>query len=95
VSEVDDRSLSDRLARGDRDALAAIYAAHGSVVFAVIVRLVRDRAEAEELVQEHKNRPNYNPEEMKKDLHLWYARNGQDELVNEMKSLLQSRPQIV
>jgi hypothetical protein len=52
-------------------------------------------AKAEELVQEHKNRPNYNPEEMKKDLHLWYARNGQDELVNEMKSLLQSRPQIV
>ena len=52
MSEVDERALSDRLARGDRSALAAIYAAHGSVVFAVIVRLVRDRAEAEELVQE-------------------------------------------
>jgi len=52
VSEVDDRTLSDRLARGDRDALAAIYDAYGSVVFAVILRLVRDRAEAEELVQE-------------------------------------------
>ena len=52
MSEVDERALSDRLARGDRSALADIYSVHGSVVFAVILRLVRDRAEAEELVQE-------------------------------------------
>lgn len=49
---VDERALSDRLARGDRQALATLYSLHGSVVFAVILRLVKDRAEAEELVQE-------------------------------------------
>jgi len=52
VSDATDRALSDRLAKGDKQALAAIYAAHGSVVFAVALRLLRDRAEAEELVQE-------------------------------------------
>lgn len=52
MSEADDRVLSDRLARGDRGALDAIYKAYGSLVLAVILRLTRDRAEAEELVQE-------------------------------------------
>lgn len=52
MSQVDDRALSDRLARGDRDALSAIYTTHASVVLAVVLRLVRDRAEAEEVVQE-------------------------------------------
>ena len=52
MSQVDERALSDRLARGDREALSALYATHASVVFAVVQRLVRNRAEAEELVQE-------------------------------------------
>ncbi|MBE2248274.1 MAG: sigma-70 family RNA polymerase sigma factor, partial [Myxococcus sp.] len=52
MTPLEERALSDRLARGDREALAALYAAHGAVVLAVILRLVRDRAEAEELVQE-------------------------------------------
>jgi RNA polymerase sigma-70 factor (ECF subfamily) len=52
VTVVDERQLSDRLARGDREALAALYSMHGSLVFAVALKLLRDRAEAEELVQE-------------------------------------------
>lgn len=52
MSDANDRALSDRLAKGDKQALAEIYTAHGSVVFAVSLRLLRDRAEAEELVQE-------------------------------------------
>jgi RNA polymerase sigma-70 factor (ECF subfamily) len=52
VTVVDERQLSDRLARGDRQALAALYSMHGSLVFAVALKLLKDRAEAEELVQE-------------------------------------------
>ena len=52
MSQADERALSDRLAKGDRAALGELYALHGSIVFAVVMRLVRDRAEAEELVQE-------------------------------------------
>lgn len=52
MSQVDERALSDRLARGDREALSAIYATHASVVLAVVQRLLRNRAEAEEVVQE-------------------------------------------
>ncbi|MBL8919340.1 MAG: sigma-70 family RNA polymerase sigma factor [Myxococcaceae bacterium] len=52
VSQVDERALSDRLARGDREALSAIYATHAPVVLAVAQRLLRSRAEAEEVVQE-------------------------------------------
>lgn len=48
----DERELGDRLAKGDREALSALYSLHASVVFAVVLRLLRDRAEAEELVQE-------------------------------------------
>lgn len=44
--------LSNRLAKGDRDALAELYARYQRVVFSVVLRLVRDRAEAEELAQE-------------------------------------------
>ena len=50
MSQADERALSDRLAKGDRAALGELYALHGSIVFAVVMRLVRDRAEAEELV---------------------------------------------
>ncbi|MCA2981625.1 MAG: sigma-70 family RNA polymerase sigma factor [Myxococcaceae bacterium] len=48
----DERCLGDRLARGDGEALGALYAMYGSLVFAVALKLTKDRAEAEELVQE-------------------------------------------
>jgi RNA polymerase sigma-70 factor (ECF subfamily) len=52
VSRADERALSDGLARGDREALSALYEAYASVVLAVAQRLLRSRAEAEEVVQE-------------------------------------------
>lgn len=44
--------LSDRLARGDPRALAIAYTRYATLVSKVVRRLVPDRAEAEELVQE-------------------------------------------
>ncbi|MBE2249410.1 MAG: sigma-70 family RNA polymerase sigma factor [Myxococcus sp.] len=52
MSVASDRELSDRLARGDRDALGLLYARHGSTVYAVILKLLRDRAEADEVMQD-------------------------------------------
>ena len=49
---MDELALSDRLARGDRDALAAIYELHASVVLGVALRLLKDRLEAEDVLQE-------------------------------------------
>jgi len=48
----DERALSDRLARGDRDALAQLHARYAAMLLGVATRLMRDRAEAEEVVQE-------------------------------------------
>lgn len=47
-----DRELSDRLAQGDREALGQLYTRYGSAVYAAILKLVRDRAEADEVLQE-------------------------------------------
>ena len=49
---MEDVSLSDRLARGDRGALAAIYELHAGVVLGVALRLLKDRLEAEDVLQE-------------------------------------------
>lgn len=47
-----DRSLLARIAAGDREAFAALFDRHSPVVLGVLVRLLRDRAEAEEVLQE-------------------------------------------
>lgn len=52
ASDAPDRELSDRLAQGDREALGLLYARYGSAVYAAILKLVRDRAEADEVLQE-------------------------------------------
>lgn len=52
ASAASDRELSDRLAQGDREALGLLYARYGSAVYAAILKLVRDRAEADEVLQE-------------------------------------------
>ena len=52
ASDASDRELSDRLAQGDREALGLLYARYGSAVYAAILKLVRDRAEADEVLQE-------------------------------------------
>jgi RNA polymerase sigma-70 factor, ECF subfamily len=47
-----EKQLSDRLAKGDKDALSALYELHAGLILAVVLRLVRNRSEAEDLVQE-------------------------------------------
>lgn len=48
----EDVLLIRRLARGDEDALAALYDRHGRVAFALALRVVGDPETAEEVVQE-------------------------------------------
>lgn len=48
----DEASLIARLRERDPEAMAELYDRYGRIVFAVIVRIVRDRAIAEDLVQE-------------------------------------------
>ena len=45
-----DETLVERMAAGNQDALAALYDRHRSVIFSLILRILRDRAEAEEVL---------------------------------------------
>jgi RNA polymerase sigma-70 factor (ECF subfamily) len=45
-----DEALVARMADGDQEALSALYDRHRSVVFSLILRILRDRAEAEEVL---------------------------------------------
>ena len=47
-----DSSLMGRLVEGSQDALASLYDRHAQAVFATALRVSRDRAIAEEVVQE-------------------------------------------
>lgn len=46
------RALSDRLAQGDAEALEQVFKAFGGMALAVALRVLKDRAEAQEVVQE-------------------------------------------
>jgi RNA polymerase sigma-70 factor (ECF subfamily) len=48
----DEHTLSERLARGDRGALAVFYERYAGLVFGVALRVLNDRGAAEEVVQE-------------------------------------------
>jgi RNA polymerase sigma-70 factor, ECF subfamily len=48
----DDRSLLARVAHGDAEALAGLYDRHSRAVYTLAVRIVGDRTEAEDVVQE-------------------------------------------
>ena len=48
----DTRELSDRLAKGDRSALSALFERYAGVALAAALRVLRSRAEAEEVVQD-------------------------------------------
>lgn len=52
LGEVADHDLIDRVAQGDRDALAALYHRYGGPLYAYLVRLVEDRSTAEEVLQD-------------------------------------------
>lgn len=47
-----ERGLSDSLARGNREALGALFELHANRVLAVALKLLRDRTEAEDVLQE-------------------------------------------
>jgi RNA polymerase sigma-70 factor (ECF subfamily) len=47
-----DRLVMDRMTRGDQTALADLYDRHARTVYSLALRIVGDRAEAEDVVQE-------------------------------------------
>src|SRR4030095_8294103 len=47
-----DRLVMDRMIRGDQTALADLYDRHARTVYSLALRIVGDRAEAEDVVQE-------------------------------------------
>jgi RNA polymerase sigma-70 factor, ECF subfamily len=48
----DDAALMEAIASGDVDCFERLYERHGAVVFATCLRILRDRAEAEEVLEE-------------------------------------------
>jgi RNA polymerase sigma-70 factor (ECF subfamily) len=52
LADVSDAALVERLTRGDRDALAALYQRHGATLLALAYRLLRDRQESEDLIHD-------------------------------------------
>jgi RNA polymerase sigma-70 factor (ECF subfamily) len=52
ASDPTDLSLLQRIVARDTAALAELYDRHGRLLFGLILRIVRDRAEAEEILQE-------------------------------------------
>jgi RNA polymerase sigma-70 factor (ECF subfamily) len=50
--DVGDDGLMERMARGDRRALDALYALHGALAFALAARMLGDRDAAEDVVQD-------------------------------------------
>ena len=50
--EVDDETLLQRLAAGDKVALSLLYDRHSGAIFALLLRILGDRATAEDLLQE-------------------------------------------
>ena len=48
----DDLTILDRIARGDQHAVGELYDRHSHLLFGLLVRILHDRAEAEEVLQE-------------------------------------------
>lgn len=52
LPEIDDEAIMVRLQEGDRDALSLLFRRYAQLVRVVSIRILRDEAEAEDLVQE-------------------------------------------
>jgi RNA polymerase sigma-70 factor (ECF subfamily) len=52
MADLDDAGVAERLAAGDLEALAEIYARYGDLAFSVALSVVGDAARAEDVVQE-------------------------------------------
>jgi len=52
VTPASDRALVERMALGDERAVGPLYDRHGAVLFALALRIVGERADAEEVVME-------------------------------------------
>jgi RNA polymerase sigma-70 factor (ECF subfamily) len=86
---MDEAALSDRLARGDRRALTALYQLHAGLVLGVALKVLRDRAEAEDVLQETfleawRNATRYNPE--RADLAGWLVTIARSRAVDRLRS---------
>ncbi len=66
-TRLSDQQLIDRMVRGDDSALAELFALHSPRAYAIALRVLKDGAEAEEVVQDAfievwKSATRYNPE---------------------------------
>lgn len=51
-SQITDAQLLEAITEGDEQALAALYDRYGSILFGLLLRILHDRAEAEDVLQE-------------------------------------------
>lgn len=51
-TQAKDEELLGQIVTGSEDAIAALYDRHGRLLFGMVLRIVRDRGEAEDVVQE-------------------------------------------
>lgn len=82
-------SVSDRLAKGDPTALDELYTAYGGVLLGVALKLLRDRAESEEVVQETfleawRRASQYQPE--RADLAAWLLTIVRSRAIDRLRS---------
>lgn len=50
--QTQDVALLERIAEGDQSALSALYDKHATVLYSIIVRILKEKAEAEDVLQE-------------------------------------------
>lgn len=51
-TQAKDEELLERIVQGNEDAVAALYDRHSRLLFGLVLRILRDRGEAEEVLQE-------------------------------------------
>jgi RNA polymerase sigma-70 factor (ECF subfamily) len=85
---VRDQDVLARMARGDTAAVADLYDQYGRLVFAVIVKIIKDAAVSEELMQEvfvraWRSAPHYEPE--RGSVHAWLLAIAHNRAVDELR----------